>query len=75
MFKKAAVFTDLHLGLKGNAKVHNQDCEEFIDWYIAEAKAAGEIMKTSILDVCTPLVPFNVDTECGPSWGELKGVD
>lgn len=41
MFKKAAVFTDLHLGLKGNSKVHNQDCEDFVDWFIDEAKAAG----------------------------------
>ena len=38
MFKKAAVFTDLHLGLKGNSKVHNQDCEDFVDWYIEQAK-------------------------------------
>lgn len=41
MFKKAAVFTDIHLGLKGNSKVHNQDCEDFVDWYIATAKANG----------------------------------
>ena len=30
LFKKAAVFTDLHLGLKSNSTIHNQDCEEFI---------------------------------------------
>ena len=41
MFKKAAVFTDIHFGLKGNSKVHNQDCEDFIDWYIEQAQAAG----------------------------------
>ena len=41
MFKKAAVFTDIHFGLKGNSKVHNQDCEDFIDWYITTAKANG----------------------------------
>ena len=38
MFKKAAVFTDIHFGLKGNSKVHNDDCEEFVDWYIQKAK-------------------------------------
>ena len=43
MFKKAAVFTDIHFGLKGNSKVHNQDCEDFIDWYIKEAKANGKL--------------------------------
>jgi DNA repair exonuclease SbcCD nuclease subunit len=41
LFKKAAVFTDIHFGLKGNSKIHNQDCEDFIDWYIEQAKAAG----------------------------------
>jgi DNA repair exonuclease SbcCD nuclease subunit len=41
LFKKAAVFTDIHFGLKGNSRVHNDDCEEFIDWYIETAKANG----------------------------------
>ncbi|GAF86028.1 unnamed protein product, partial [marine sediment metagenome] len=30
------------------------------------------IMRDCILKVAKPLVPFNVDTECGPSWGELS---
>ena len=38
MFKKAAVFTDIHFGLKGNSRVHNDDCEEFVDWFIEQAK-------------------------------------
>tara|TARA_A100001035_G_scaffold70968_1_gene54324 strand:+ start:26 stop:1036 length:1011 start_codon:yes stop_codon:yes gene_type:complete len=38
LFKKAAVFTDIHLGLKGNSKVHNDDCEQFVDWFIQNAK-------------------------------------
>jgi hypothetical protein len=41
LFKKAACFTDIHFGLKSNSQTHNTDCEEFVDWYIAEAKAAG----------------------------------
>jgi DNA repair exonuclease SbcCD nuclease subunit len=41
LFKKAAVFTDIHLGLKGNSKIHNEDCEEFVDWYIEQAQANG----------------------------------
>ena len=41
MFKKAAVFTDIHLGMKGNSRVHNQDCEDYIDWYIEQANAHG----------------------------------
>lgn len=38
LFKRAACFTDIHLGLKHNSKQHNQDCVEYIDWFIAEAK-------------------------------------
>ena len=38
MFNKAAVFTDIHFGLKGNSKIHNDDCEAFVDWYINQAK-------------------------------------
>ena len=41
LFKKAALFTDIHYGLKSNSSVHNQDCEDFVDWYIAKAKAEG----------------------------------
>ena len=41
LFKKVACFTDLHVGLKGNSQTHLQDCEEFIDWFIAEARGAG----------------------------------
>ncbi len=41
MFKKAAVFTDIHFGLKGNSRVHNQDCEDYVDWFIQTAKEHG----------------------------------
>ena len=41
LFKKVALFTDIHFGLKSNSQVHNQDCEDFVDWYIAKAKEEG----------------------------------
>jgi DNA repair exonuclease SbcCD nuclease subunit len=41
LFKKAACFTDIHFGLKSNSATHNQDCEDFVDWYIAKAKEEG----------------------------------
>lgn len=41
MFKKIACFTDIHFGLKSNSLTHNQDCEDFVDWFIAEAKKEG----------------------------------
>lgn len=39
LFKHAAVFTDLHVGNKQNSRIHNNDCERYIDWFITEAKA------------------------------------
>jgi DNA repair exonuclease SbcCD nuclease subunit len=41
LFKKVAVCTDLHLGLKSNSLMHNQDCSDFIEWFIETAKANG----------------------------------
>ena len=41
LFKKVACFTDIHFGLKSNSAVHNQDCEDFVDWFIAEAQKEG----------------------------------
>ena len=41
LFKKAACFTDIHFGLKSNSHSHNQDCEDFVDWYIRKAKEEG----------------------------------
>jgi DNA repair exonuclease SbcCD nuclease subunit len=40
-FKKAAVFTDIHFGLKSNSKSHTEDCVEFVDWFIETAKSNG----------------------------------
>jgi hypothetical protein len=41
LFKKAAVFTDLHLGLKSNSSVHNEDCWAFVQWLVNKAKQEG----------------------------------
>jgi hypothetical protein len=41
LFKKVAVCTDIHFGLKSNSLQHNQDCSNFIDWFIATAKEQG----------------------------------
>jgi DNA repair exonuclease SbcCD nuclease subunit len=41
LFKKVACFTDIHFGLKSNSTTHLRDCEEFVDWFIQEAKNAG----------------------------------
>jgi DNA repair exonuclease SbcCD nuclease subunit len=41
LFKKVACFTDIHFGLKSNSQLHNQDCEDFVDWFIETAKKEG----------------------------------
>mgnify|MGYP005724079407 CR=1 FL=1 len=40
-FNKAACFTDIHFGMKNNARQHNIDCENFVTWFIEEAKKRG----------------------------------
>jgi DNA repair exonuclease SbcCD nuclease subunit len=41
LFKKVACFTDIHFGMRQNSRAHNQDCENFINWFCETAKAAG----------------------------------
>ena len=36
LFKKVALFTDIHLGLRNDTEQHNQDCLEFIEWFAKE---------------------------------------
>lgn len=38
LFKKAAVFTDIHFGAKSNSVQHNLDCANFVDWFVKTAK-------------------------------------
>lgn len=37
LFRKAAVFTDLHIGLKSNSPQHNEDCWQFVQWFTQTA--------------------------------------
>lgn len=41
LFKKAALITDIHFGLKSNSQVHNDDCLNFVKWATAKAKEHG----------------------------------
>lgn len=41
LFRKAAVFTDIHFGLKSNSVLHNEDCLAFVKWATARARAEG----------------------------------
>ena len=41
LFKKAAIFTDIHFGLKSNSTLHNEDCLNFVKWATAKAREEG----------------------------------
>jgi DNA repair exonuclease SbcCD nuclease subunit len=41
LFKKAAIFTDIHFGLKSNSQQHNEDCLNFVKWATARAREEG----------------------------------
>ena len=41
LFKKAAILTDIHFGLKSNSQLHNEDCLNFVKWFILKAKEEG----------------------------------
>jgi DNA repair exonuclease SbcCD nuclease subunit len=41
LFKKAAVFTDIHFGLKSNSTLHNEDCLAFVKWATEKARQEG----------------------------------
>ena len=38
LFTKAAVCTDVHVGLKSNSVTHNEDCLNYIKWFIEQAQ-------------------------------------
>lgn len=41
LFKKAAIFTDIHFGLKSNSQLHNEDCLAFVKWATQTAQEEG----------------------------------
>ena len=41
LFEKVACFTDIHFGLKNNSHLHNQDCLDFVKWFIELAHDNG----------------------------------
>jgi Calcineurin-like phosphoesterase len=41
LFRKAAIFTDIHYGAKSNSEQHNTDCLEFMKWAVKKAKQEG----------------------------------
>ena len=41
LFKKAAVFTDIHLGEHLDQEYHLRDCLDFVEWFIGQSNRAG----------------------------------
>ena len=42
LFERAACFTDIHYGLKQNSRQHLIDCDNYVTWFIEEAKAMAD---------------------------------
>jgi len=42
-FNKSAMFTDIHFGKHSNSNVHNNDCLDFIDWFVKQVKSDKSI--------------------------------
>ena len=45
LFERAACFTDIHYGLKQNSRQHLIDCDNYVTWFIEEAKAMAKIIE------------------------------
>jgi len=41
LFHRAAIFTDIHFGLKSNSQLHNEDCLAFVKWATQKAREEG----------------------------------
>lgn len=41
LFRKVAICTDIHFGLKSNSVQHNEDCLKFVKWFSAKAREEG----------------------------------
>jgi len=41
LFRKVAICTDIHFGLKSNSVQHNEDCLKFVKWFTAKAQEEG----------------------------------
>lgn len=41
LFRKVAICTDIHFGLKSNSQIHNDDCLNFIKWFTTKAREEG----------------------------------
>jgi DNA repair exonuclease SbcCD nuclease subunit len=47
--KKIALFTDIHHGRRGNERMHNQDCLDFVQWFCDQVRAAGDVTHIAFL--------------------------
>lgn len=62
LFDNAVMFSDIHFGLRGNSKVHNEICLEYIDWMIEESEKRD--IKTALFlgDYFHNRAVVNIDT-------------
>jgi len=49
VFKRVAMFTDIHFGRRGNLRQHNQDCLDFIEWFCQQVGRDGGVTHVAFL--------------------------
>jgi len=64
LFNEVVAFTDLHLGLRNNSREHNNDCKQFIEWMIDEAKKRGITKCIFLGDYHHVRSSLNISTLC-----------
>ena len=74
LFDKALVFTDIHYGLKSNSHQHLKDCNNFVDWFVEEAKVRGAETCFFLGDWHHHRASINVAT-MNASWRDLKKLN
>jgi hypothetical protein len=67
--KKALILMD-KAGIFLQLQVHDESAASYGS--VEEAVRGGQLMTDAVFSILTPRVPFKVDTETGPSWGEAK---
>ncbi|ASV44555.1 recombination endonuclease [Salicola phage SCTP-2] len=74
LFDKAIIFADIHYGIRKNDPLHNEDCNEFIDWMISYAKDLGINKAIFLGDWHHNRHSINVET-MKYSWQGLKKIN
>lgn len=75
VIKKIALFTDIHHGRRGNERLHNQDCLDYINWFCDLVRQQGDVTHIAFLgDWFESRSAINIET-LDFSYRALKLID